>query len=116
MSRRLLGSTLTVLLATGCATSGGPRVVAPPSTAELPQRAVDEVLETTPSGVLVRWQAPGGEPAGSLRPVRTFRTEAGYCREFDAVIETPGGTARAWRDVACRTTDGQWLRRRQERA
>ena len=92
-------------LATGCASPSPP---AAPSTVTgaAPATVLQYVLETTPSGEAVAWRVEATGAAGTVTPLRTFRTPAGYCRAFLVSIATPAASER--QGTACRTEAGEW--------
>ena len=65
-------------------------------------------LETTPSGRALAWDDPDGQRRGEIRPLLTFRDDAGrYCREYQSF----GGDLDMTRGVigvACRGGPGTW--------
>lgn len=74
-----------------------------------PRDAVQQALETLPSGRTVTWRHQAdADISGLIRPVRTFRTAQGFCREYMVTARAPDGSARVWQDVACRSPDGVW--------
>lgn len=105
---------LAILAVAGCAGGGrAPGGAARPAQAaadppSVPAAAVQEALEGKRSGEAVRWRVAGGAESGTVTPVRTFRTAAGFCREYAVTLSAADGAGRAWRDVACRDPAGAW--------
>jgi surface antigen len=64
-------------------------------------------LERTPAGTTSAWRNPDSGHSGSVTPLRTYATEAGYCREFEQRIRIGGRTERGY-GTACRQPDGSW--------
>lgn len=109
-AHRLLPGVL-VALAAGCAGQAPPPTAAaapPPPPPRVPEVVVQRTLEATPSGEAVRWRIAQTGQQGTVTPVRTFRTAAGFCREYAVTLSLPDGTGHAWRDVACRDPAGSW--------
>jgi hypothetical protein len=106
MGQRLLGAYLA--LATGCAGDPPPPPTASAPPPRVPEVVVQRALEATPSGEAVRWRITESGQQGTVTPVRTFRTAAGFCREYAVTLSLPDGTGHAWRDVACRDPAGSW--------
>lgn len=70
---------------------------------------LQRTLESALSGDTARWRNDGTNRSGSVRPLRTFRTSAGYyCREFEELI-TDGDTSAFGLRTACRNGDGIWV-------
>jgi surface antigen len=70
--------------------------------------AVQETLETQPSGTPVHWLGTQAHPLGTIEVKRTYKVSDGrYCREFRSTMEA-GATRLAGIGVACRTMDGWW--------
>jgi surface antigen len=67
----------------------------------------DRGLEYRPSGRPSTWHNPDSGHSGSLTPVRTYRDEYGYCREFVQTVTVEGRTEQA-HGIACRQPDGTW--------
>ena len=64
-------------------------------------------LERTPAGTTSSWQNPDSGNSGSVTPLRTYETDAGYCREFEQTIRVDGRNERG-HGTACRQPDGSW--------
>jgi hypothetical protein len=70
--------------------------------------AVQTALESLASGRDLAWQDEGSGVTGRIRPVRTFRAQAGaFCREFEEDTQSPGRFDRDHR-LACRVGEGTW--------
>lgn len=69
---------------------------------------LQQALETQPSGTAVTWQSTPEGQFGMVKPVRTFRTNNGYCREYLVTLQGPDGVDSSWRDIACRDAAGVW--------
>jgi hypothetical protein len=70
---------------------------------------LQRTLESALSGDTARWRNGETNRSGSVRPLRTFRTSAGYyCREFEELI-TDGHTSAFGIRTACRNGDGIWV-------
>lgn len=95
-----------LLLAACAGTAEPPRATASPSGP--PTSVVQRSLETLPSGRVVSWGDAAGAGGGTVQPVRTFRTDRGFCREYALTLSLGDGTGRAWREVACRDPEGVW--------
>jgi surface antigen len=66
-------------------------------------------LDTQVSGSTVTWRNPDSGSAGSVKPLRTFRTADGrWCREFEQRLDAL--TGQQGRGVACRGPAGWWLK------
>ena len=102
MSRSRLTALSGGLVLAACATA--PATIAPPAA---PDRVVQYVLESTPSGELVSWRADAGAH-GTVTPLRTFRGPAGFCREYALTVSTPGGEGARRQEIACRDDQGRW--------
>lgn len=93
-----------LIAASGCGT--GPAADAPAHVAL--DSALQDALENNASGESEQWEDPDTGDHGTIRPIRTFVSAAGIpCREYDVAI-AEGDASDAWRDVACRDTDGVW--------
>lgn len=64
-------------------------------------------LERTPAGTTSVWRNPDSGHSGSVTPLRTWETDAGYCREFEQTIRVGGRSERGY-GTACREPDGSW--------
>lgn len=72
--------------------------------------AIEKALENTPSGEKVAWQNPDSGVYGEVVPVRTYRSKSNHwCREYLA-MKVSGGTQQKSRAIACRATDGDWVK------
>lgn len=70
--------------------------------------AVQETLETQPSGTPVPWRGTQAHPLGIIEVNRTYKVSDGrYCREFRSTM-VAGVTRLAGIGVACRTMEGWW--------
>ncbi len=69
---------------------------------------VQRALESSLSHQTQHWHSHGSSAAGSVTPLRTYRTKAGFfCREFREELffdSAPRSQSR----TACRDTDGIW--------
>ncbi len=83
-----------------------PQSSVPP--ARILQAELQQALETQPSGTAVTWQSTPEGQLGTVKPVRTFRTNNGYCREYLVTLQGPDGVDNSWRDIACRDAAGVW--------
>lgn len=66
-----------------------------------------QALEITPSNASVTWDNPDSGNYGSFTPLRTYRDNRGYCREYSQEIVI-GGKQQAAYGTACRQPDGSW--------
>jgi len=64
-------------------------------------------LEYAKPGTQVAWQEPKEGRAYSILPVRNYRDEGRYCRDYK-VHATAEGTTHESYGTACRTADGRW--------
>ena len=78
-----------------------------PRIAALPDHVMQQALETVRSGEALTWQVSADGPPGTVTPIRTFRTNEGYCREFKVSLGQPGG-GNTWQAIACRDAAGVW--------
>ena len=70
--------------------------------------AIQETLETQPSGTPVHWLGTQAHPLGIIEVKRTYKVSDGrYCREFRSTLEA-GVTRFAGIGVACRSVEGWW--------
>jgi len=70
---------------------------------------VARALDTQVSGSTVTWRNPDSGSAGSVKPLRTFRTADGrWCREFEQRLEAAAD--QQGRGIACRGPSGWWLK------
>ncbi len=76
---------------------------------QLMSAAFEQALERYRSGQPVTWRNDASGAAGSITPLRTFKSGSGqWCREFERSLSSPaGGEDRI--GVACRAEDGRWL-------
>ena len=74
-------------------------------------RALDArqaALERNLSGRSLRWENRARGVAGTVTPIRTYRTRDGiYCREFLETVRREAADSRVQR-TACRDQDGVW--------
>jgi hypothetical protein len=103
--RALTGIGILAGLATGC-TSAPPPAPPPSPAAELPDTVLQYVLETTPSGEAVAWRIATTGTAGTVTPLRTFRTAEGYCRTYAVAMTPPSDST--LEATACRDAAGIW--------
>ena len=73
----------------------------------LAQAAAGRALETAPSGTPVTWNNPDTGNSGAITPVRTFRDQGTYCREYQQTVTIDGQPQRSY-GTACRQPDGSW--------
>lgn len=73
-----------------------------------PDDVVQQALETLPSGQAVRWRLAQTSEGGTIQPIRTFRTQRGFCREYAVTTHDGNGGAQVWHQVACRDPNGTW--------
>ena len=72
--------------------------------------AINQALESTPSGGKVAWQNPDSGVHGEVVPVRTYRSKSNHwCREYLASKVT-GDLEQKTRAIACRAADGAWVK------
>jgi len=72
------------------------------------ERASQNALETSESGVRTTWKNPDTGNYGYVVPTKTYKTNDGrYCREFTHEV-TIGGKQEVAYGRACRQPDGQW--------
>src|SRR5688572_3123102 len=105
------GVTNLMLLLTACATKAAMEPVPAARDANLtgpPHAVAQQALKTLPSGHTVSWRRIGSDTTGLVRPVRTFRTAYGFCREYAIAAQAPDGSAQVWHEVACRNRQGAW--------
>ncbi len=72
------------------------------------QRARDHALEHAPIGKSTVWRNPDSGHSGSFTPMRTYRDNGAYCREYQQTVII-GGHAEDAYGQACRQPDGSWL-------
>lgn len=78
----------------------------------LADQAVQDALERAPSGDAVEWRNTASGTAGSITPLRTFRTAAGvFCRDYQETLRI-GVASERYIDTACRDEDGRWKQSR----
>ena len=71
-------------------------------------QAVQQALETHTSGVTLTWRNIDNGHAGSITPIRTYKTKSGYfCRVYTEAVNV-AGTTRRYQETACRDRDGVW--------
>jgi surface antigen len=73
----------------------------------LAQRNASWALEYAPSGTAEEWRNPDSGHGGSFTPLRTYRDEGTYCREYQQTVVIGGEERRAY-GTACRQPDGSW--------
>lgn len=73
-----------------------------------PDDVVQQALETLPSGQAVRWRLARTSEGGTIQPIRTFRTQRGFCREYAVTTHDRDGAGQAWHQIACRDPNGTW--------
>jgi len=66
-------------------------------------------LESLVSGSAATWQSPDKRRSIAVTPLRTFRRDSLYCRDYRQVTDAAGEIA-TWMGTACRQSDRQWLR------
>lgn len=66
-----------------------------------------QALEYSPSGKTVAWQNPDSGNSGNITPVRTYKSDDRYCREYVQEIMVGGEKQKAY-GKACRKEDGHW--------
>lgn len=106
MSRTPAALAAVAALATGCASPSPPARQSAAETSAAPATVLQYVLETTPSGEAVAWRVEATGAGGTVTPLRTYRTPAGYCRAYVVTTATP--TAGERQGTACRTAAGEW--------
>ncbi|EKV32700.1 hypothetical protein C882_1537 [Caenispirillum salinarum AK4] len=86
--------------------AAGPGTVAPGggALAAVLEEKRQQALETHLSGDPLHWTAAGG--GGRITPLKTYRAEGGYCREYRETVSTTQGP-RTTIGLACRQ-DGAW--------
>jgi len=73
----------------------------------LAERNASWALEYAPSGTAEEWRNPDSGHRGSFTPLRTYRDEGTYCREYQQTVVI-GGEERQAFGTACRQPDGSW--------
>jgi surface antigen len=73
-----------------------------------PDDVVQQALETLPSGQAVRWRLAQTSEGGTIQPLRTFRTQRGFCREYAVTTHDRTGAGDVRHQVACRDPNGTW--------
>ena len=71
---------------------------------------MQRAITTTPVGRQASWTNPNtdaGPVTYNVRPVRNYRKEGHYCREYQTRI-TVGGKVKTAYGKACRQPDGDW--------
>jgi surface antigen len=66
-----------------------------------------QALEFSPSGSTVAWNNPDSGNHGSITPMKTFKEQGQYCREYQQEIVVGGERKKAY-GKACRQADGHW--------
>ena len=75
---------------------------------EIMYQALQDSLETEPSGTTRTWQNSDSGNAGSITPTQTYqRDDQTYCREFTQTLTIGSRTEEAY-GTACREPDGTW--------
>jgi surface antigen len=64
-------------------------------------------LEYAPAGAATPWRNPDSGSYGTVTPVHTYQTGAGYCREFQHKAKIGGKTQQVY-GTACRNAEGAW--------
>lgn len=73
------------------------------------RRYTQDALEYNRLWQVSEWRNPRSGSAGSVMPVRTYRTGQGrHCREFETTLSVAGEDARRAIRRACREDDGTW--------
>jgi surface antigen len=75
---------------------------------QMMRQALHTALESKVSGTSLSWRNPDSGSAGTVTPVRTFKSTKGqWCREYKAAARYAG-----WREdfsgIACRGADARW--------
>ncbi|SLN59890.1 RT0821/Lpp0805 family surface protein [Oceanibacterium hippocampi] len=70
-------------------------------------QAQQAALERYPSGETIEWQNPDSGHYGSVTPLRTYRSDGRYCREYTQTVWIGGRQSEAYGE-ACRQPDGSW--------
>lgn len=95
----------------GCAGLQQPELVyrsLAPSDAARADGVLQRALENYPSGSELAWRNPDTGVAGSIVPLRSFRTRSGkVCREFIETVAS-GKAVDSYRLTGCRDDDGVW--------
>lgn len=71
------------------------------------RRCAVQVFETADIGTPVSWQNPEADYAYTVTPVRDYRREGRYCREYNATARI-GSRTRETYGTACMQPDGSW--------
>jgi surface antigen len=70
---------------------------------------VSEVLESEPTGSVIRWSNPETGNGGRITVTRTyFQPDGTPCREYTRTTETASGTQDRETGTGCRDADGRW--------
>lgn len=69
--------------------------------------AEEEALEENQDGVSLPWGSKKRGAYGEVTPVKTYKKEGRYCREFQQTVTVAGKTQQAY-GTACRQPDGTW--------
>lgn len=64
-------------------------------------------LESSPTGTSSSWVNPDSGNSGTITPVKTYKDNGRYCREFNQTIKV-GGKTQSGYGTACRMPDGSW--------
>jgi surface antigen len=109
MSERTLGRCLPALALLLGACMSLPDATAPDvAHRDPPDDVVQQALETLPSGQAVRWRLAQTSEGGTVQPLRTFRTQRGFCREYAVTTHDQAGVGGVRHQVACRDANGTW--------
>lgn len=71
------------------------------------QDSTQNALETAPIGNKVSWNNPDTGASGYTQPVKTYKSNGRYCREYTQTIII-GGKKQEAVGTACRTEGGHW--------
>ncbi|MBV8939926.1 MAG: hypothetical protein JO089_08845 [Alphaproteobacteria bacterium] len=71
------------------------------------QHCAQQVIATAPLNAPVTWYGPDSSQYYAVTPVREYRAEGRYCREYQSVI-TVGGRRQETYGTACMDPDGKW--------
>ena len=70
-------------------------------------KASQKALETAPKGKTIPWKNPNTGNSGTITPIKTFKSNGTYCREYQQRITINGKEEKAY-GTACRKPDGVW--------
>lgn len=72
--------------------------------------SVQDALETKVSGQAFTWRDEEKRVAGSVTPLRTYKTRSGhFCREYLEVLLIAEDHRRERKRTACRVNPGRWV-------